>query len=57
MIRARQALSNGALVAKFGFDTAENKPQKGRVLGSFFLFFSPEPAAGFGEQSRQPICV
>ena len=26
--RSRQALSNGALVAKFGFDTAENESSK-----------------------------
>ena len=26
--RSRQALSNGALIAKIGFDTAENEPSK-----------------------------
>ena len=29
--RSRQALSNGALVAKFGFDTAENEPSKVQI--------------------------
>jgi hypothetical protein len=28
MFRARQELYNGALLAKFGIDTAENKPPK-----------------------------
>ena len=29
--RSRQALSSGALVAKFGFDTAENEPSKVQI--------------------------
>lgn len=34
MIRARQALSNGASVAKFGFDTPENELRKGSQNGA-----------------------
>ena len=61
MCRSRRELSNAYLLAKFGFDTAENEPLKVHLLSHYpalgFNFHQATPPHRAGQTVDSLLCV